>query len=184
MFLRRKAITTHSDEDLVRLLREGHRSALAELWDRYAELLYGVGMKYLKDIERSKDEVVELFASLKELVAKHEIARFRPWIHTVMRNRCLQALRKERPKAAIPDELIHAEEDDDESTLREASLQQLELAITRLNMEQQACIRHFHLEGKSYQQVSDLTGMAVEQVRSHLQNGRRNLRLLIQRQQP
>ncbi|MBX2971878.1 MAG: sigma-70 family RNA polymerase sigma factor [Flavobacteriales bacterium] len=182
MFLRRKAIAAHTDEDLVRLLREGHRSALADLWDRYAELLYGVGMKYLKDPERSKDEVVELFAGLKELVAKHEIARFRPWVHTVMRNRCLQVLRKRSPERELPEDLAHDDTADDRA-LHEATLRQLEQAITTLNTDQQRCIRLFHLEGQSYQQVSASTGLATDTVRSHLQNGRRNLRIILQRQQ-
>lgn len=181
MFLRRRTIATHSDEDLVRLLREGHRSALGDLWDRYAELLYGVGMKYLKDTERSKDEVVDLFTGLKDLVAKHDVEHFRPWVHTVMRNRCLQILRKDTTTRDIPEEVPCAEDPTDDHVLREATLQQLEAAITELNEEQQRCIRLFHLEELSYQQVAARTGLTVENVRSHLQNGRRNLRILLQR---
>lgn len=183
MFLRRKAITSESDEDLVRLLREGHRSALGHLWDRYAHLLYGVGMKYLKDPERSKDEVAELFAGLSDLVKKHEVKVFRPWVHTVMRNRCLQVLRNAKPSVAIPEELIQAPATDpsDDAVLHEATLQHLERAIDELNAEQQLCIRSFHLERLSYQQVAERTGLTTDQIRSHLQNGRRNLRLILTR---
>ncbi|MBL7939934.1 MAG: sigma-70 family RNA polymerase sigma factor [Flavobacteriales bacterium] len=183
MFLRRKAIASESDEDLVQLLREGHRSALGHLWDRYAHLLYSVGMKYLKDPERSKDEVAELFAGLSGLVKKHEVKTFRPWLHTVMRNRCLQALRNAKPSVAIPDELMHAQTTDayDDAVLHEATLQQLEQAIGELNAEQQLCIRTFHLERLSYQQVAERTGLSTDQIRSHLQNGRRNLRLILTR---
>ena len=183
MFLRRRSIAHASDEELVRLLREGHQAALGDLWDRYAQLLYGVGLKYLKDVEQSKDEVVELFAGLKHLVTKHEVKVFRPWVHTVMRNRCLQVLRKSRPTASIPEELLQALEtqDHDAANLHEASLQHLEKAIGQLNAEQQTCIRLFHLEQWSYQQVANHTGYSIEQVRSNLQNGRRNLRLILQR---
>lgn len=183
MFLRSKATAHANDEDLVRLLREGHQSALGMLWDRYAHLLYGVGMKYLKDTERSKDEVVELFAGLKDLVKKHEVQRFRPWVHTVMRNRCLLALRNTKSTAAIPEELLHAvdPQDHEDAVLHEATLQQLEHAIGQLNNDQQRCVRLFHLERMSYQQVVESTGLPLEQVRSHLQNGRRNLRLILQR---
>ncbi len=181
MFLRRKAIASESDEDLVRLLREGHRSALGNLWDRYACLLYGVGMKYLKDAERSKDEVAELFAGLSDLVKKHEVKVFRPWVHTVMRNRCLQLLRSAKPSVAIPEELLQAPATDasEDAVLHEATLQQLERAIGELNADQQLCIRSFHLERLSYQQVAERTGLTTDQIRSHLQNGRRNLRLIL-----
>ncbi len=183
MFLRRRTIATLNDEDLARLLREGHQSALGDLWDRYAQLLYGVGMKYLKDPEHSKDEVVELFAGLRDLLIKHEVGSFRPWVHTVMRNRCLQALRKSRPTAALPEQMLHNTEanDHNDAVLHEATLQALEQAIDELAPDQRMCIRSFHLERKSYQDVAAHTGFSVEQVRSHLQNGRRNLRLILQR---
>ncbi len=183
MFLRKRSISRTSDEDLVLLLRKGHQTALGELWDRYAHLLFGVGMKYLKDTERSKDEVVELFATLPELVKKHTVQRFKPWVHTVMRNRCLLALRNARPTTSLPEETTHTTDPDTENdaVLHEATLQQLEHAIGQLNTDQQRCIRLFHLEHNNYQQVAEQLGISAEQVRSHLQNGRRNLRLLLQR---
>jgi RNA polymerase sigma-70 factor (ECF subfamily) len=183
MFLRRKAIATLTDEELVQLLREGHRSALGDLWDRYADLLFGVGMKYLKDTERSKDEVVELFAGLTELIRKHEVKNFRPWLHTVMRNRCLQALRKADKTIPLAEDLARSSDpaEQDDAVLHEASLQQLEQAISQLNSEQEQCIRLFHLRQRSYQQVAQDTGLSTEQVRSFLQNGRRNLRLILER---
>lgn len=183
MFLRRKIQQQASDEALVAQLRRGDRNALGDLWDRYAHLLFGVGMKYLKDVERSKDEVVELFTGLPELLARHEVERFRPWVHTVMRNRCLMALRNERHVRGTPDLGATDPEADtmNEQMLREAGLEQLEKAIEQLNDGQRTCIRLFYLQHKSYQQVAEQTAFAIDQVRSHLQNGRRNLRIILQR---
>lgn len=179
MLLRRRVATDGTDEELVLALTGGHRAALAALWDRYAHLLYGVGMKYLKDPERAKDQVVELFAALPDLLKKHHVERFRPWVHTVMRNRCLLALRGDARHARVDDahviDLVAEEAED--RVLREATLQQLEAAIARLNEAQRACIVHFHLERRNYQETAALMGLTIEQVRSHLQNGRRNLRL-------
>ncbi|HMC97584.1 MAG TPA: sigma-70 family RNA polymerase sigma factor [Flavobacteriales bacterium] len=183
MFLRRKAIAAASDEALVRALRDGHQASLGDLWDRYAHLLFGVCMKYLKDTEQSKDQVVELFTALPELLRKHEVERFRPWVHTVMRNRCLMALRSGRNGQHVPDDLLHDVEQDDaaEALSHESTLQQLERAIEQLNDRQRTCIRLFYLERQSYQQVAERTSQPLDQVRSHLQNGRRNLRLILQR---
>ncbi len=181
MLLRRKPDVSSTDEELVLALRGGRQSALGMLWDRYAHLLYGVGMKYLKDPDRSKDQVVELFASLPGLLRKHQVERFRPWVHTVMRNRCLLALRSEKPSARFDEAVEPVAEPFGEAELREASLQELEAAIDQLNAQQRACIRIFHLERNSYQQTAQRTGLSVEQVRSHLQNGRRNLRIILTR---
>lgn len=183
MFLRRRTTNTSTDEELVVQLRQGHQPALGVLWDRYAHLLFGVGMKYLKDPERSKDAVAELFAALPAAVAKHEVKSFRPWVHTVMRNRCLMVLRGEKPGGRISDDLLQDLEQGtaDDAVLLEATLQHLEVAINELNDGQRRCIELFHLQRKSYQQVAELTGLSPEQVRSNLQNGRRNLRLILER---
>lgn len=172
-----------SDEELVALLRQGHQPALGVLWERYAHLLFGVGMKYLKDTERSKDAVAELFERLSGLVAKHEVARFRPWLHTVMRNNCLMLLRKKDDDRTISNEQWNGvdEHDQDDAILHECTLQRLETAITELNDDQRICIELFYLKKLSYQQVSERTQFTVQQVRSHLQNGRRNLRLILER---
>lgn len=183
MLLRRRHSDPTSDEDLVEHLRQGDTSALGALWDRYAHLLLGVGLKYLKDAERGKDAVVQLFADLPELLRRHRVERFRPWLHTVMRNRCLLALRSERPQVPVEDVPLHGADpgEEEQRDLHEADLQQLEAAIASLNDAQRTCITLFHLHRQSYQQVSERTGQTVEQVRSHLQNGRRNLRLILER---
>ncbi len=181
MFLRRPDSERPSDEDLLAQLRAGKRRAWGPLWDRYAHLLFGVAMKYLQDTERAKDLVMEFFADLPALAAKHEVRAFRPWVHAVVRNRCLMELRKKDPHAGLRNEAALADADTDEAVLREASLQALEAAINQLPEGQARCIRLFHLERKSYAEVAQMTGMPVEQVRSHLQNGRRKLRIILER---
>lgn len=183
MFLRSTSNGSASDEALVHLVKNGDGASLGYLWDRYAHLLFGVGMKYLKDTERSKDCVAELFADLPALLGKHQVERFRPWLHTVMRNRCLHLLRGEKKNGAMPLEALHEvdAEEHDSAVLREAELQRLEEAIATLNEGQRICITMFHLERRSYDEVTTATEYSLDQVRSHLQNGRRNLRLILER---
>lgn len=183
MFLRSRRTLPMGDEDLLAQLRKGDLGALGVLWDRYAHLLLGVALKYLKDGERSKDAVVQLFADLPGLLARHRVERFRPWVHAVMRNRCLLLLRDERRGIALQEDLVVAEDpgEGEARILHEADLQRLASAITQLHEMQRTCITLFHLERLSYQQVADRTGLSVEHVRSHLQNGRRNLRIILER---
>lgn len=183
MFMRRQRTVDASDEELASAVRSGATDALAALWDRYAHLLFGVAMKYLKDPERGRDAVMQLYTDLPAMLAKHDVARFRPWVHMVMRNNCLLILRGEKPTVAIDDKVLGDQEADraGEALLREASLQQLESAIEELQADQRTCIQLFHLERLSYAHVADRTGHPIEQVRSHLQNGRRNLRLILLR---
>lgn len=180
MFIRRRDTDRLSDEDLLAQLSAGRRRALAPLWDRYAHLLFGTAMKYLKHTERAKDLVMELYADLPDLAAKHDVKAFRPWVHTVVRNRCLMELRKKDPQVELKADPLAGTDATEEAVLREASLEALETAIGELSEGQAMCIRLFYLERKSYAEVALDTGLAVEQVRSHLQNGRRNLRIILE----
>ncbi len=180
MFLRRKDIAGKNDEELIEAIGKGDREALGGLWDRYAHLLFGVGMKYLKDTEKAKDVVIELFADLPEMLKKHEVMKFRPWIHTVMRNRCLLELRKEKGNASIEEQIV-AIEDEDASELHEQDLRALESAIEKLDPQQRTCITLFYMQRYSYKEIAATAGMTVDNVRSNIQNGRRNLRIMIQR---
>lgn len=180
MFLRNPTSSPRSDEELADRLRAGRQADLGVIWDRYAHLLFGVAMKYLKDVDAAKDAVMGLFAELPGLLAKHEVKTFRPWIHTVMRNRCLMLLRKHPTPVPLDLGRIPQEAPSDEAVLHEASLQALERAISQLPPGQQTCIRLFHLERNSYREVAARTGLSIEQVRSDLQNGRRNLRIILQ----
>jgi RNA polymerase sigma factor (sigma-70 family) len=185
MFLRRKAIAPLTDEDLLPRIRGGEQASLGVLWDRYAHLLFGVGMKYLKDTERSKDAVLDLFTALPDLLRKHEVKSFRGWVHTVMRNRCLMLLRGADRSTSLDEALTRDPiEQGDEAVLHEATLQRLEEGIERLKEGQRVCIRLFYLDKLSYAQVSERTGLDLEQVRSNLQNGRRNLRIHLESHAP
>jgi RNA polymerase sigma factor (sigma-70 family) len=181
MFLRRPQRSSGSDEDLIARIRGGEVAALGELWDRYAHLLYGVAMNYLKDPEAAKDLVVDLFAALPELLRKHAVERFRPWVHTVARNRCLMTLRKPGT-VREPEQWEQATDADgaEADRLHEYTLQQLEQAVNGLAPGQRSCITLFYFERHSYSEIAALLGIPVDQVRSNIQNGRRNLRIILQ----
>ena len=62
---------------------------------------------------------------------------------------------------------------------KERKLQLLEEAIAELDEAQQRCIRLFYLEEKSYQEVAEISGYNMNQVKSYIQNGKRNLKILM-----
>ncbi|MEO8067767.1 MAG: sigma-70 family RNA polymerase sigma factor [Flavobacteriales bacterium] len=182
MFLRRKQQQASSDEELVVAIKAGRSEALGVLWDRYAHLLFAVGMKYLKDTEAAKDAVMTVFAELPSLIARHEVRNTGGWLHTVMRNHCLMQLRGSKPLGALngtqPDEAddllaAHLENED--------MLRRMERAIDELAEDQRNCIKLFYLDRLSYAEVGERLNMAFDTVRSNIQNGRRNLRIIIER---
>lgn len=176
-----------SDEELVLKYRsDGNAELIGELYQRYTHLVFGLCMKYLKDTEKAKDAVMGIFEELMSDLQKHEIDRFNPWLHTKARNFCLMQLRKNQTQRKNHKELtesekqlvkserdVHPMEDDK----LEGDLEALANAMDQLKPEQRQCIELFYLKRKSYNEVSEITGMDYKEVKSHIQNGKRNLRL-------
>jgi RNA polymerase sigma-70 factor (ECF subfamily) len=65
---------------------------------------------------------------------------------------------------------------------KEADLRRLEVCVEALEGDQQRVIRLFYLEEKSYNEITELTGLDWNQVRSYIQNGRRNLKNCMEKQ--
>lgn len=158
---------------------------LAELYQRYMDLLYGVCLKYLKDPESARDAVMQIFEELITKVSKHEIDNFRSWVYTLAKNHCLMQLRtpKNLKTTEFKGELMQSEEEVHLNGVftREANFQKLEKCIETLSKDQKQVIELFYLQEKCYKEISETTGIEWNKVRSFIQNGRRNLKLCMEK---
>jgi len=157
---------------------------LGILLQRYTLLLLGVCMKYLKNEEEAKDAVQQVFLKVITELPKYKVDYFKSWIYMVAKNHCLVKL---RDKGKIPIEIneeIHGTSEDLEEVKKQLEKDQLftsmETALQQLNREQQQCITLFYFEKKSYQEITTTTGYTLMQVKSFIQNGKRNLKLILE----
>lgn len=180
----------YDDQALIQQFRTtGDSAYVGELFRRYAHLIFAVCMKYLKDEDESKDASMQIFEKLLKELPRHEINHFKSWLHSVTKFHCLMLLRaaKNQPRhadAGVMENagLLHPVEDGPEETMdRERHLQLLEQSLPLLEEHQQRCIRLFYLEEKSYVEVAEITGYTMNQVKSFIQNGKRNLKNMITR---
>ena len=152
------------------------------LLERYTLLLLGVCMKYLKDENEAKDCVQQIFLKVLTEVGKYRIDYFKSWLYMVAKNHCLMRLRDKGIKAAkeLSDHhAIASESDRQELMANEKTYDLLEEALEELNEEQRQCVILFYLKKNSYQQISEKTGYSLTQVKSYIQNGKRNLKILL-----
>ena len=176
-----------TDQELLEKFYADHNNEwLGILLQRYTLLLLGVSMKYLKNEEEAKDSVQQIFLKVIQELQKYKVEYFKSWLYMVTKNHCLMRIREKQGKitAEINDGLTArpGEETDRQALLRnDQTLDIMEQSLTELNPEQQQCVTLFYLQKKSYQEVSDETGFSMLQVKSYIQNGKRNLRLLVER---
>jgi RNA polymerase sigma-70 factor (ECF subfamily) len=179
---------TEADEVLVKhYASTGNMQVLGILFKRHSLLCFTVCMKYLKDEMAAEDAVMQVFEKLINDLRKHEVQNFRSWLHSVCRNHCLMELRKPQLLTALQTEednneerfmesalLLHPTED---KQILEEKLQTMEQVLTELNAAQASCLRLFYLEGKSYEDITKQLGLTLNEVKSHIQNGKRNLKI-------
>lgn len=178
-----------TDQELLEQFYTSHNNEwLGILLQRYTLLLLGVSMKYLKNEDEAKDSVQQIFLKVIQELQKYKVEYFKSWLYMVAKNHCLMKLRDKQGKiTAEINERVAAtpgEESDQQALLmNEQTLSLMEVSLKELNPEQQQCVTLFYLQKKSYQEVSEETGFSLLQVKSYIQNGKRNLKLLIERKQ-
>ncbi len=175
-----------SDQQLLEKFYAGRDNAwLGILLQRYTLLLLGVCMKYLKNEELAKDSVQQIFLKVITELHKYKVDYFKSWVYMVAKNHCLMQLRNKPGKNNL--ELSEKIAATDETTDKQQLLQDektytlMSVALQELNREQQQCVTLFYLQKKSYSEISEATGNTMMQVKSHIQNGKRNLRILIEK---
>lgn len=174
-----------SDQALLQQYRRtGQNRWLGLLFERYTLLVFGVCMKYMKHEEDARDCTQQTFEKAIQELEKYEITFLKSWLYRVATNICLMKLRsKGIDTANLTDQLSETTGDEamaDMAIEKETLLRKMEQAMQLLNHEQRNCITLFYLNGLSYQQISDSTGYSILQVKSHIQNGKRNLKLRMQ----
>ncbi len=182
---------THTDEQLVQLYREhGDLTYLGKLYDRYLELVYGVCLKYFKNSAKAEDATMAIFEELIDKLQRHEVKNFKAWLHTVARNHCLMVLRKKEPYQVAIDELPaaslarlvqSARDMHRQSANGDGRFEPLEDCIEKLPPMQRLCVLDFYFGESSYKEIAEEHNLPLGMVRSHIQNGRRNLRICLEK---
>jgi len=186
-FLKNIPATNAPDDELVQSYRStGDLNILSELYQRYMDLVYGVCLKYFKDPEPAKDSVLAIFEELVTKLRKHEVSNFKGWLFQVSKNHCLMILRSEKKfsKAQVDVSLMQNEETVhlNGELEKEENFKQLQYCMDQLVAEQKNILELFYLQQKCYNDIVAETGIEWNKVRSFIQNGRRNLKICMDKQ--
>ena len=186
-FLKNIPVTDAPDDELVQSYRStGDLKILSELYQRYMDLVYGVCLKYLKEPGEAKDAVLSIFEQLISKLQKHEVNYFKAWLYQVSKNHCLMILRSEQKfrKAQIDVSLMQNEEPVhlNGELEKEENFKHMHFCLGQLVAEQKNVLELFYLDGKCYNEIVAITGIEWNKVRSFIQNGRRNLKICMDKQ--
>jgi RNA polymerase sigma factor (sigma-70 family) len=177
----KKISSSFSDSELVQQYKDtSNMDSLGDLYGRYMDLLYGVCLKYFKEPDEAQDAVIHIFEELVTKVKKYEIDNFKGWLYQLAKNHCLMRLRSRKNQPVNVDtDLMHLQENMhlDDVMQKETNLIVMEHCIEQLPSEQKTAIQLFYLQEKCYKEIADTTALDINKVRSFIQNGRRNLKI-------
>ena len=187
LFFKRNISRLSDEELLMHYTKSGDTEYFGDLYNRYIPLLYGLCLKYLHDEDRAQEAVMQLFEDLLPKLGNYEIKVFKPWLYRVAKNHCLQLLRKENKEIPLDytvnimesDEFLHLLSEEESS---EEQLKALHHCLEKLPEEQRTSITRFFLEEMSYADIVEQTGFTLNNVKSYIQNGKRNLKICIKNQ--
>jgi RNA polymerase sigma factor (sigma-70 family) len=186
LFRRKKEV---SDEELVQIyFASGDKSLMGRLFEKHVTTVYGVCLYYFRDREQSKDAVMQIFEKMMQELRKTEIKNFKAWLGFVVRNYCISELRKQKTRRFVPESYLDfevseaslEEEEKIASVDEEKMIGYMKDVLPRLKDKQRICIELFYLQNLSYQDIAGKTNYTVNEVKSYIQNGKRNLKLLIE----
>ncbi len=173
-----------SDQELLlQYKNDKKQDTLAQLYMRYKGLVFGVCNKYLQDVDASQDAVMDIYQELITKCLQYDISNFKSWLHTLSRNHCLMKLRKEKKIVPFDAEIMQNEDLPhlDNEMEKEATFSKMEDCLNKLETVQKQSVTLFYLQSKCYKEISELTGLEWNKVRSYIQNGRRNLKICMEK---
>lgn len=179
----------NSDEELLKHYKQsGNKDLFADLFKKHVSVVYGTCLFYLQDKAEAQDATMQLYEKLLVDIHKQEINNFKGWLSFVVRNHCISIIRKNKSqnkniKSYYEFEYEQPNYEAEEKINKisdDVMLENMKLCLPELKENQRICLELFYLKSKSYQDIANQTSFTLNEIKSYIQNGKRNLKLLLE----
>lgn len=172
------------DERLMEMIRDlKDHEAFKQLYERYSPLVFGTCIKYLRSKYLASEITLTVFTKLYKELYTGGVTHLSAWLHAVSKNECLQEIRSEKRRKRLYDQLLN-EQNESEANETPPEIDDLEKpklkqALVQLKPRQKTCLELFYFEQKTYKEISEKLGLDLSEVKSQIQNGKRNLKVIL-----
>ena len=174
-------LNTTSDESIILEYQQTkNKRLLAPLFKKYNEKLFGIAYYYLSEREQSMDTVMETYEVVLKSLDIKEITYYKGWLMSICRNICLKKIRDGKKISELTEVADTFVENDEDSVYNNETIEKVLELMPKLKDNQKNCIEAFYLQSKSYEEISETYNLSFKEVKSHIQNGKRNLRILFE----
>jgi RNA polymerase sigma-70 factor, ECF subfamily len=160
------------DASLVARLRDGDQNAMADLYDRYSGIVYGVALRVLGDTAAAEDVLQEIFLQLwcRPQSFNADRGRLAPWLAVIARNRAIDVLRK-RPLEEDIDELpVSTGVDLEDVAAQRLAVEKVRGVMAQLPPEQRKALEMAFFEGLTHTEIASRTGEPLGTVKTRIRS--------------
>lgn len=168
-----------ADAAVMARLAAGDQRALADLYDRYASLLLGLGVKLLRDKAEAEDVLHDVFVEVWKRARDFDVERgsVRAWLALRMRSRCLDKLKSPRlaRRTSFDDSEAARREATPQNPLLKLERERVRAALNTLSDDHRVVVELAYFHGLSTNEIATRVGVAQGTVKSRLFAARERL---------
>ena len=171
-------MTPLPDEELAqRAAQTADNECFAELFARYRMRVFYACRRFFSDSQAAEDATQETFLRAYRNIRGFRQGYFSAWLMCIARNVCIDEWRRRRREIGIDDiDLAEWPSPNRLDSSCEARLMAERVwQEMRLLPSEQRQFLELKIEGFSYEEIAERTGLTISAVKSHIQNGRRML---------
>jgi len=163
---------------LIGRIRAGDETAMADLYDRYSGIVYGVALRVLGNTTAAEDVLQEVFLQLWRNPQAFDADRGRlpAWLAVIARNRAIDHLRKRPPEDDIEDLAISTGVNLENTTAQRLAVDKVRGVLAQLPAEQRRLLEMAFFEGMTHSEIAAKTGEALGTIKTRIRTGLLSLR--------
>lgn len=169
------------DAALIARIRAGEQGAMADLYDRYAGVVYGVALRVLTSTAAAEDVVQEVFLQLwrNPQAFNADRGRLAPWLAVIARNRAIDLLRKRPPEDDIDELPISTGANLEDEASQKLVVDKVRGVLGGLPQDQRKALEMAFFEGMTHSEIAGKTGEPLGTVKTRIRSGLLALRKVL-----
>lgn len=161
------------EANLIERICSGDENAMADMYDRYSGIIYGVALRVLGNTSAAEDVLQEVFLQLWRNPQAFDANRGRlaPWLAVIARNRAIDYLRKRPREERIEEVTISTQVNlEDEAALRQV-IAKIRTVMGQLPQEQRRALEMAFFEGMTHVEIAAKTGEPLGTIKTRIRTG-------------
>src|SRR5215470_9584260 len=158
---------------LIERIRSGDETAMADMYDRYSGIVYGVALRVLGNTTAAEDVLQEVFLQLwrNPQVFDANRGRLPAWLAVIARNRAIDHLRKRPPEDEIEDLPISTGVNLENEAAQRLAVDKIRGVLSQLPQEQRRVLEMAFFEGMTHTEIAARNGEPLGTVKTRIRTG-------------